>query len=277
MMVGVMAAVSAVASFLCCWLGGGFSDFWWLLWLPLGFAGWFLALAVAYFVFLCIACAFVDINKPQKKESRFYRALLDATVNAVISILLMRVHTTGLEKTPKEGPFLLVCNHLFDLDPVVLLHCFRKNKLSFVTKRENMTMFIVGKLMHKTMCQPINRENDREALKTILRCVDLISTDGKSVAVFPEGYTSKDGLLHGFRHGVFKIAQKAKVPVVVCTVQNTKQPFRNILKLKGTDIYLHLVDVISPEEYQGLTAVQLGEKVHAMMAADLGPDLVADT
>ena len=135
-------------------------------------------------------------------------------------------------------------------------------------------MFVVGKLMHKILCQLINRENDREALKTILRCIQLIREDTASVAVFPEGYTSLDGLLHPFRSGVFKIAIKAKVPIVVCTFQNTQQVFRNAKRLKPTDVHLHLVGVLTPEDVQGMTAVDIGNRVHAMMAEDLGPDLV---
>ena len=135
-------------------------------------------------------------------------------------------------------------------------------------------MFLVGKLMHKIMCQLINRENDREALKTILTCVDMLNQDMASIAVFPEGYTSMDGLLHPFRSGVFKIAQRAKVPIVVCTLQNTNKVFRNILRLKSTDVHLHLVGVLTPEEIAGRTAVDVGNQVHAMMAEDLGPELV---
>ena len=132
-------------------------------------------------------------------------------------------------------------------------------------------MFLVGKLMHKLMCQLINRENDREALKTILKCVEIVKADKASIAVFPEGYTSRDHKLHKFRSGVFKIAQKAKIPIVVCTITNTYRVFHNALRLKPTDIELHLVEVIQPEEFAGMTTVELGERIHTMMAADLGP------
>jgi 1-acyl-sn-glycerol-3-phosphate acyltransferase len=132
-------------------------------------------------------------------------------------------------------------------------------------------MFLVGKLMHKILCQLINRENDREALKTILRCVDILKNDQASVAVFPEGYTSMDEKLHPFRAGAFKIALKAKVPVVVCTLQNTQKIFHNALRLRPTDVHLHLLEVIPVEEVERLTAVELSHRVHKLMADDLGP------
>ena len=114
------------------------------------------------------------------------------------------------------------------------------------------------------------RENDRAALKTILKCIQLLKDDEASIGVFPEGYTSKDGKLHHFRSGVFKIAQKAGVPIVVCTIRNTRQIFPNISHLKPTDVELHLVDVIPAEDLKGKTTVDIGNQVYEMMIGDLG-------
>jgi 1-acyl-sn-glycerol-3-phosphate acyltransferase len=272
MLIGGIALLSALLSALLCLVNGGFESLNWLWLLPCGFVGSFLGLAVLVFLLLWFLCAIVDLNKPQEKDSPFYRWMVGLVTRAAMPILRMRVHTQGLEKTPKSGRFLLVCNHLNDLDPVVLMEYFKDKQLAFISKRENSTMFLVGKLMHKLQCQLVNRENDREALKTILNCIQLIKEDKASVAVFPEGYTSRDHKFHTFRHGVFKIAQKTKIPVVICTVTNTHKVFGNIKKLKSTDIDLHLVAVMQPEEYEGMTAVEMGERIHAMMAADLGPE-----
>lgn len=233
-----------------------------------------LCFALLAFLLLWFLCRIVDLNKPQEHDSKFYRFVLRLVVPVIMTLLQMRVHTSGLEKTPKDGRFLLVCNHINDLDPVTLLRYFSGSQLAFITKRENVSMFLVGKLMHKILCQPINRENDREALKTILNCIRLIKEDEVSIAVFPEGYTSLDGKLHKFRHGVFKIATKTHVPIVVCTLQNTNKVFRNAKHLKPTDVHLHLLEVIAPEFYENMTAVELGEYVHSLMAKDLGPELV---
>ena len=257
-----------------CGAAGGFAGYGWLWMLPTGFAGSFLTIALVIFLTLWISCLLVDTKKKQEKDNPYYRWLLGFMADVAVWFLRMRVHSKGLEKMPKEGRFLLVCNHINDLDPVLLLSIFKKKQLAFISKRENDQKPFVGELMHKTMCQLINRENDREALKTIINCVKLIQEDQVSIAVFPEGYTSMDGLLHPFRNGVFKIAQKAEVPIVVCTVQNTNQVFRNAKKLKPTEVHLHLLAVIQPEEFAGITTVELGNRIHAMMAEDLGPDLV---
>ena len=274
MLISCVAAAAAVLSAVLCACTGAFGGYGWLWMLPVGFLGFFLLLAGLAFLFLYVMCAFVRMDKPQETDSPFYRRMMYLYEHAALTILGVRLKKTGMEQTPQQGRFLLVCNHLNILDPLVLHLCFEKSQLAYISKRENDSMLIIGKLMHKTLCQPINRENDREALRTILKCIQLIKEDKVSVAVFPEGYTSLDEKLHPFRSGVFKIAQKANVPVVVCTLQNTQHVFRNFAHLRRTDVPVHLLGVIPAEETKGITAVELGERVHAMMAADLGPENV---
>lgn len=271
MLVGSVSVISALAAAAVC-LCTGAQGLTWLWLLPASFLGCFAVLALLAFLFLWAVCAVVDTDVPQEHDSPFYRKVTYLYADAVCTILRMRIHKKGLENVPKEGRFLLVCNHLFDLDPVVLYSCFQQSQLAFISKRENTTMFLVGKLMHRLMCQLINRENNKEALKTILKCIQLIKDDEVSIAVFPEGYTSLDGRLRHFRPGAFKIATKANVPIVVCTVRNTDKVFGNIKHLKPTDIYLDLVEVIPAEALKGKTAVDISNHVFEAMLTDMGPE-----
>ena len=236
------------------------------------FAALYVVLVVLAFLLLWLCGKTVDMEKPQEEDSPVWRAVMYIYIEALISLVGVRIHTKGLENTPKDGRFLLVCNHLFIADPGIILHCFKKSQLAFVTKKENQRLPLIAPIMHKILCQPIDRENDRAALKTILKCISLIKEDKCSMCVFPEGYTSKDGKLHPFRPGVFKIAQKANVPIVVCTIQNTRPIFKNLKKLRKTDVQLHLVDVIPPEKFKGLSTVELSDRVYACMIADLGEE-----
>ena len=242
----------------------------WLL--PVMFAALWLGAVLLAFVFLCVICAFVDLEKPQETDSRFYRFFMYLYIEALMSLVRLETETAGLEKTPKQGRFLLVCNHQNESDPGILMHYFKGSQLAFISKKENATMFAVGKFMHKTLCPMIDRENDREALKTILKCIRMIKEDLVSVAVFPEGGIKVYGKLSHFRPGVFKIAQKAEVPIVVCTLKGTDKLFENMRRLKRTKVRLHLVDVIPAEELKGHTTVDIADRVYRMMLADLGPE-----
>ena len=241
----------------------------WLV--PVLFLGFWLGLVLLAFGFLCLICAFVDMDKPQEEDSKFYRFFMNLYIEALISLVGLTVETAGLEKTPKDGRFLLVCNHQNESDPGILMHFFRKSQLAFISKKENASMFVVGKFMHKTLCQMIDRQNDREALKTILKCIQMLKNDQVSVGVFPEGGIKVYGKLSHFRSGVFKIAQKANVPIVVCTLKGSDVLFHNIKRLKRTHVRLHLVDVIPAEELKGQTTVDIADWVYRMMLADLGP------
>lgn len=272
MLIKAILLLSALIALGVCGLTGSFASLGWLWVLPVSFLGAVIVLIFLAFLFLYILCRRVDTSVPQEHDDPFYRKVTYLYCEAICTLLRMKVHTVGLEKTPREGRFLLVCNHLFVADPGVLLNAFRGQQLAFITKKENTNLFIINKFQHKILCQNLDREDDRQALKVILKCVQLIRDDEVSIGVFPEGYTSKDGKLHHFRSGVFKIAQKTKVPIVVCTIQNTRDIFRNLKHFKRTHVPLHLVGVLQPEDYQGLSTVDLGNRVYEMMIGDLGED-----
>ena len=153
----IALALALILAVGICAATGGFLSLNWLWILPVSFLGSLLGMALLLFLTAVIASAVVDTEKRQEKDNPFYRSLVYILADTVVWILRIRVHTKGLEQLPKEGRFLLVCNHIHDLDPVVLLAFFKKSQLAFISKRENTTMFLVGKLMHKFMCQLINR------------------------------------------------------------------------------------------------------------------------
>ena len=71
------------------------------------------------------------------------------------------------------------------------------------------------------------------------------------------------------------MAQKANVPIVVCTLQGTQHILPNAKKLRPTHIRLNLVEVIPAGELKGITTVDIAHRVHGIMAADLGAENVA--
>ena len=243
--------------------------------LPVYFLGYFAGLFLLAVVYCLVICALVDMDKPQEEDSRFYRANMYVYVEFLMNVLRVKATAAGLEKTPKDGRFLLVCNHQQMADPGILHYFFKDSQLAFISKKENEKLPIINKFLHKTMCQAIERGNDRQGLRVILKCIQMIKEDKVSVAVFPEGGTNHDRLVHPFRPGAFKIAQKAGVPIVVCTIDGTEPLFRNLKTFQKTQVRLHLVDVIPAQELAGQTTVQIANRVYEMMIADLGEEFRA--
>lgn len=265
----IFAALGAAA---LCFCTDGFSGLSWLWQLPVFFVGLIFGSILLLGLFLVLWCGTIDLKRPVEKERKFDRILIEQYCDCLIRLCHIKLHTSGMEKLPKDGRFLLVCNHIHLIDPGFLLWCFRGRQLAFIAKRETNEMPIINKALHTIQCQRINRENDREALVTILKCIDLIKQDKASVAVFPEGYTSMDGVLHEFRNGVFKIAQRAKVPIVVCTLRGSSLVFHNMARFRRPHVYMDLVAVVEPEELTGTTK-DIGDRIHKMMAEALGDSI----
>ena len=274
MLLGILSAISVAVAAWICFSSGAFAGLAWLWVLPVSLIGSFLAQAVIVFGLLVLICALIDPQKPREEDTPWFRWFVMEALHAVITVLPVRVRIQGKEKLPKEGRFLLVSNHLDNIDPAFFFYCFPKSQLAFVGKKETGSMFLVNKVMPKLLCPSINRENDREALKTILRCIQLLKNDTVSIAIFPEGRINSYRKLAHFRPGVFKIAQKANVPIVVCTLQGTNRVLPRLLKLKGSTVDIHLLDVIRPEQIQDQNTVQIAERIYTMMAQDLGPENV---
>ena len=232
----------------------------WLV--PLILLGVFAALIILHIALLAFSILFVNLNKPPR-DTNFFRALVKGFLQFALPLLRIKVHTTGLEKIPDDEPFLLVCNHIHDLDPAVIYYAVPDARVAFIAKKEvRQNLPFIYKALHKLSGLPIDRENNREAVKTIISATKLIKNKTNSVAVFPEGYTSKTGELQPIRNGALKIATKAQSKIVVCTIWGTKSIPKNLFRRK-TDIYFDVLDVIDTEGNPH--TAELGEEIHTIM------------
>lgn len=276
MLLNMIYLISALFAAALCGLTGAFGTNAWLWVLPLGFVGGFLGCMLVCLLVVVYQARKFDPNKEQEQDDPIVRTIVKLYAPAVFRLLGCKIETIGTEKLPKDGRFLLVSNHLHDLDPGVILSTFPDAQLAFIAKKEVFDMAIIGQMLPRILGQFIDRENDRNALRTILKCISILKEDKASVAVFPEGKITGDEKLHQFRPGVFKMATKAGVPIVVCTLFGTQDITKNVKRLRRTHIRLHLVDVIPAGELKGVTTVDIAHRVHALMAQSLGPENVAE-
>lgn len=226
----------------------------------------FLALIILHIATLAISILLVDLNKPAK-DTNFFRMLVNGFLKMAIPLLRVKVHTTGTEKIPEDEPFLLVSNHIHDLDPAIIYYAVPDSRLAFIAKREVRDLFpFVYKALHKLGGLPIDRENNREAAKTIISATKLIKEKTNSVAVFPEGYVSLSGELLPIRNGALKMATKSQAKIVVCTLWGTKDIPKNLLRRK-TDIHFDVLEVIDTDANSH--TVEIGEKITELMQESL--------
>lgn len=220
--------------------------------------------------FIVIASLFVDLKKPNLKFNKFYNALTSFILKIALSACNVKVKVEGEEKIP-EGRFLLIQNHKAMFDPMVTIAYLGKYEIGFITKPENFNLPIINKFMHKICSIAIDRENARNAVKSINAAAENIKNGVCSMAIYPEGTRARDREMLPFHAGSFKIATKSGAPIVITTVDNTNHVHRNA-PFKRTEITLRICDVIPSEEVSSLSTSKLAEKSRKIMCDSLGID-----
>lgn len=237
---------------------------WWIiLWVLLGIVG----VVFAYILLLIISALLVNTKKEYRQESKFYRFLLNSSTFFATKLIRIKLHVTGKELLP-ETRFLMVSNHRSKFDPILSWLVFGDCQIAFISKPENFKVPVFGRLIHRLCFMPIDRENPRNAVKTINRAVDLISRDVATVAVYPEGTRNYGEGLLPFHNAMFKIAQKANVPIVVVTVKNTYDIQKNY-PLRRSHVYIDIVRVLDAAEVKKTKTAELGEKIRELMLSKL--------
>ncbi|MCQ2575940.1 MAG: 1-acyl-sn-glycerol-3-phosphate acyltransferase [Treponema sp.] len=228
-----------------------------------------LCLEILWLLFFNCAALCASKKKEYEKDSKFYRFLLNRMTQHIFRIARIKVHVTGEELLPKDTRFCLVCNHRSKFDPISTWLAFRKYNLSFISKPENFSIPWFGRIIKRCLFMGINRENPRLALPTIEKSIRLLQKQEVSIAVYPEGTRSKDMKLHEFHNAIFKIPQRANVPLVVMTCQGAELIHKNF-PFHHSDVYLDVLKIYSPEEINQLKTCEIGEQVTALMLEKLG-------
>lgn len=147
-----------------------------------------------------------------------------------------REEITGKDHVPKEGPVILTCNHVSQMEIMLLAGKFDR-KVSYLAKKE---LFAGGNWLKDYFSRQLTEwgtiEIDRSKgdIGALKSCIELLK-DEKVLAMFPEGTRSKDGKLGEFKHGLAFIVeklyeQKIDVPVIPIGVKGTRE-LQNLLVL----------------------------------------------
>ena len=182
-MLYVFLALALLSGCALTYAASGFASLAALWQVPVFFLGSFLALVVLFLLVVLVSCLFVDPKKLLEKPSGYFRFLLNEFCRIALALGGVHVNVTGLEKVPRKGRFLLVSNHRFAFDPIVFYAVMPWAELAFLSKKENFSIFIVAQVMREVLCLPVDRNNDRESLKSILKAIQFIKDDKGEMVV----------------------------------------------------------------------------------------------
>lgn len=223
------------------------------------FAAAFAGSLLLFFLLAWLLGLTVDMNKPQARPNRFYRLLMLYVMALLTTLARIRLQVSGLELLP-EGHWLLVCNHRSNFDPIVTGWALRRYDLAFISKPRNFRIPLVGPVIHKAGFLPIDRENDRAALRTIQTAAERLRQGVVSYGIYPEGTRNTGREMLPFRNGAFKIAQKAGTPIVIACIQGSDL-VKDRFPWHSTTVRLKICKVLDAETVKTYRTTEIGEEV----------------
>ncbi len=126
---------------------------------------------------------------------------------------IYRVRIVGVENLPKEGPALLVCNHISYADPAFLIASTSRFIRFLMFKKFENAPFL-GWLSHAMKVIPIDSEGNPKEIIRSLRTAKEGLLNGDLVAIFPEGQISRTGNLLRFKSGMEYILKGKSAPII---------------------------------------------------------------
>ncbi len=166
---------------------------------------------------------------------RLFRRLARAIVRPAVAFWLTP-EVRGMEHCPRQGPAILVSNHLGDADALVIFS-YLPVFVDALAKIELYDLPFVGPFMDAYGVIWVHRGRpDRRALSAALKGL----REGRIIAIAPEGRESVTGGLEKGTHGAAFLALKADVPLVPVVVTGTENEriYSGLRRLKRTPVTL---------------------------------------
>jgi len=194
------------------------------------------------------------------KKPDFYHAAKQ-TVRVVLR-LLTRWKVNGKQNLPKEGPVMIVANHIQTVDPLWLAVSVDR-KVIFMAKEELFRNKILGPVVRGCGSFPVHRGGiDKEALR---KAYELLS-QGMVLGMFPEGSRSPNTRLQRAHTGAARIALRSGVPIVPAGISGTEKLKGKAWILRRPRLTVTIGKPFYPPSYDGkLTKEQIAELTESMM------------
>ena len=137
----------------------------------------------------------------------------------VLSFLFFPVQVQGRENVPLKGAFILACNHVSYLDPMVM-GIVTGRRLNYMAKEELFRKPVLGFILTSLWTFPVKRNKaDKRALRESLERLKK----GLPLLLFPEGTRHGTPGEKKIEAGVGFLALKADVPVVPVFIDGSQK------------------------------------------------------
>ncbi|KJG09711.1 acyl-phosphate glycerol 3-phosphate acyltransferase [Photobacterium kishitanii] len=132
----------------------------------------------------------------------------------LITRVLYRIKSTGLENIPKTGPAILICNHVSFVD-ALLIGAASRRSVRFVMDKNIANLPLAKYLFKWAKTIPICAQKvSPQIYRAAFNQVEAELIAGNIVCIFPEGKITRTGELNDFKRGIEVIIKRTPVVVV---------------------------------------------------------------
>jgi 1-acyl-sn-glycerol-3-phosphate acyltransferase len=207
---------------------------------------WMLATFLA--LGLPVAVLFIPWTILSGDVTALYRAAM-AVVRAGVRAGGIRVEVTGLEQVPAGRACLFLCNHVSNLDPLVLLPRI-PGRTSVFLKSSLMRIPVLGYGMRLGEFIPVERDGRPDSAAESVRRAAAVMSRGVHVTTFPEGTRSPDARLRPFKKGPFYLAMETQAPCIPVTIYGTEKRMRKgSFRISPGTVRLRFHAPVMPADY----------------------------
>jgi len=239
-----------------------------MIWVLIIFGLVLLTLVLAFITTVLILNArFIQLADDKYTDMDRWKFVSWITHWAVPLLTFSKTEMEGIEKLDKENleTGVLYANHhsIFDIFSFIKTV---KRQHAYIAKKEIGNIFLLNRGMRLIRCGFLDRDNPREAVKTINEAVKTVK-EGILMVIFPEGTRMIKGPIGNFKAGSFKVAMKAKAPIIPMTIYNSEMvgkrwPLSTTVKIK-----IH--DPIPYDDYKDMDSPEIAEMVERIVKKDL--------
>jgi len=157
-------------------------------------------------------------------------------ITFIIKLLLKifcKVEGAKLESVPRQGPLILVINHINFLEVPLIYTLLLPRKVCGISKKENQDNWFLRVLAKEWGAIPVNRENP--GISTFKEAGKALK-EKKILCIAPEGTRSGTGVLAKGHQGVAFLALQNRVPILIVAHYGVENFWYNIKRLKRTRV-----------------------------------------
>ncbi len=169
----------------------------------------------------------------------------------VLGISVRVINAESLKKLSLNEKYVFMCNHQSQLDIPVLEKVLKPFNIRFLAKKSLFNIPFFGWGIRALGYIPVEREDPKEAFKSILLCIEKLK-EGINLVIFPEGTRSPDGSLLPFKTGGFIIPIKSGVKIVPLVLWGTRDilPKGSLwFRLKRKKVWIFICDPVEVKDF----------------------------